>query len=86
MFPDIPVYVSFVSESDHGTNTFSYRDNIRYDLLRTGNVELTTNKVLERGILEAVYAVQTTIRISSLTTLCFPFNLATRSILHSLSP
>lgn len=28
-------------------------DNIRYDLLRTGNVELTTNKILERGILEA---------------------------------
>ncbi|KAF8908105.1 hypothetical protein CPB84DRAFT_1674475 [Gymnopilus junonius] len=28
-------------------------DNIRYDLLRTGNVELTTNKILERGFLEA---------------------------------
>ncbi|KDR70254.1 hypothetical protein GALMADRAFT_255143 [Galerina marginata CBS 339.88] len=28
-------------------------DNIRYDLLRTGNVELTTNKILERGYLDA---------------------------------
>jgi len=27
-------------------------DNIRFDLLRTGNVELTTNKILERGFLE----------------------------------
>jgi coupling of ubiquitin conjugation to ER degradation protein 1 len=30
------------------------RDNIRYDLLRTGNVELTSNKILEKGFLEAV--------------------------------
>ena len=29
-------------------------DNIRYDLLRTGNVELTSNKILERGFLPAV--------------------------------
>ncbi|KAG7440423.1 uncharacterized protein BT62DRAFT_983100 [Guyanagaster necrorhizus] len=28
-------------------------DNIRYDLLRTGNVEQTTNKILERGFLDA---------------------------------
>ncbi|KIM76929.1 hypothetical protein PILCRDRAFT_98674 [Piloderma croceum F 1598] len=28
-------------------------DNIRYDLLRTGNVELTSNKILEKGFLEA---------------------------------
>ncbi|KAI0300070.1 hypothetical protein B0F90DRAFT_1847647 [Multifurca ochricompacta] len=27
--------------------------NIHYDLLRTGSVELTTNKILERGFLEA---------------------------------
>ncbi|KAL0064546.1 hypothetical protein AAF712_008491 [Marasmius tenuissimus] len=27
-------------------------DNIRYDLLRTGSVELTTNKILERGYLD----------------------------------
>ncbi|KAH8109482.1 hypothetical protein DFH11DRAFT_1627649 [Phellopilus nigrolimitatus] len=29
------------------------KDNIRYDLLRTGNVELTTNKIIERGYLDA---------------------------------
>ncbi|KAF9259257.1 hypothetical protein L218DRAFT_908558 [Marasmius fiardii PR-910] len=28
-------------------------DNIRYDLLRTGSVELTTNRILERGFLDA---------------------------------
>jgi coupling of ubiquitin conjugation to ER degradation protein 1 len=28
-------------------------DNIRYDLLRTGNVELTSNKILEKGFLDA---------------------------------
>ncbi|KAF8628841.1 hypothetical protein AX17_005901 [Amanita inopinata Kibby_2008] len=28
-------------------------DNIRYDLMRTGNVEVTTNKILERGYLDA---------------------------------
>ncbi|KZP08527.1 hypothetical protein FIBSPDRAFT_874454 [Athelia psychrophila] len=28
-------------------------DNIRYDLLRTGNIELTSNKILERGFLDA---------------------------------
>ncbi|PFH47041.1 hypothetical protein AMATHDRAFT_153119 [Amanita thiersii Skay4041] len=28
-------------------------DNIRYDLMRTGNIELTTNKILERGYLDA---------------------------------
>ncbi|KAH0828633.1 hypothetical protein J3R83DRAFT_2977 [Lanmaoa asiatica] len=27
-------------------------DNIRFELLRTGNVELTSNKILERGFLE----------------------------------
>ena len=30
------------------------RDNIRFDLLRTGSVELTSNKILERGFLEPV--------------------------------
>jgi hypothetical protein len=29
-------------------------DNIHYSLLRTGSVELTTNKILERGFLDAV--------------------------------
>jgi len=28
-------------------------ENIRYDLLRTGNVELTSNKILEKGFLDA---------------------------------
>ncbi|KAI5983172.1 hypothetical protein EDD15DRAFT_2317449 [Pisolithus albus] len=28
-------------------------DNIRFDLLRTGSIELTSNKILERGFLEA---------------------------------
>jgi hypothetical protein len=31
-----------------------FRDNIRYDLLRTGNVGRTTEKILERGFLDAV--------------------------------
>ncbi len=31
-----------------------YSDNIRFDLLRTGSVEQTTNKILERGFLDAV--------------------------------
>lgn len=30
------------------------RDNIHYDLLKTGSVEVTSNKLLERGFLEAV--------------------------------
>jgi coupling of ubiquitin conjugation to ER degradation protein 1 len=30
------------------------RDNIHYDLLRMGSAELTTNKILEKGFLEAV--------------------------------
>ncbi|KAJ3966447.1 hypothetical protein EV361DRAFT_935170 [Lentinula raphanica] len=29
------------------------KDNIRYDLLRTGNVERTTNQILEKGFLDA---------------------------------
>jgi coupling of ubiquitin conjugation to ER degradation protein 1 len=33
---------------------FLYSANIHYDLLRTGSVELTTNKILERGLLDAV--------------------------------
>ena len=31
-----------------------HRDNIRYDLLRTGSVTRTTNTILERGFLPAV--------------------------------
>jgi len=33
---------------------YSLRPNVHYDLLRTGNVELTTNRILERGFLESV--------------------------------
>ena len=46
-----------------GTNmgevvTFLFHSaNIHYDLLRTGSVELTTNKILERGFLDAVRAL-----------------------------
>jgi hypothetical protein len=29
-------------------------DNIRYDLLRSGSVEITSNKILERGHLDPV--------------------------------
>jgi len=36
-------------------------DNIRYDLLRTGSIEVTTNKILERGYLEAPPATYYTI-------------------------
>jgi len=34
--------------------TFFRSANIHYDLLRTGSVELTTNKILERGFLDPV--------------------------------
>jgi coupling of ubiquitin conjugation to ER degradation protein 1 len=34
---------------------YARRDNIRFDLLRTGSVERTTNKILERGFLDAVH-------------------------------
>ena len=30
------------------------RANIHYDLLRTGSAEVTSNKILERGMLDAV--------------------------------
>ena len=32
----------------------TYRQNIHYDLLRTGDVEMTTNKIIERGFLDVV--------------------------------
>ncbi|OBZ77555.1 Coupling of ubiquitin conjugation to ER degradation protein 1 [Grifola frondosa] len=35
------------------SQTFRGHDNIRYDLLRTGSVEHTSNKILERGFLPA---------------------------------
>lgn len=31
--------------------------NVRYDLLRTGNVQVTSNKILEKGFLDAVRRV-----------------------------
>ena len=40
---------------------FYLRDNIRYDLLRTGNVELTSNKILERGFLDAVCTLSSSV-------------------------
>ncbi|KAG6864347.1 hypothetical protein C0991_010322 [Blastosporella zonata] len=46
MFPDIPVPMSSTSSPNRS-------DNVRYDLLRTGSVELTSNKILERGFLDA---------------------------------
>lgn len=39
------------------------RDNIRYDLLRTGNVELTSNKILEKGFLPAVCSMAASPRL-----------------------
>lgn len=39
------------------TVSVSSSPNVHYDLLRTGNVELTTNKILERGFLESVSAI-----------------------------
>jgi hypothetical protein len=56
MFPDIPRYAHAPSSSrlrERLRYTFD-RDNIRYDLLRTGSPEATTNKILERGFLDAV--------------------------------
>ncbi|KAG6828339.1 hypothetical protein H0H92_008353 [Tricholoma furcatifolium] len=35
------------------TQVMMRSDNVRYDLLRTGSVELTSNKILERGFLDA---------------------------------
>jgi len=37
----------------HGMFPDIPQDNIRYDLLRTGNVEITSNKILEKGYLDA---------------------------------
>lgn len=55
MFPDIPRFVT----SDF-CDTVSivwhlvHSDNIRYDLLRTGDVQQTSNRILERGFLPPV--------------------------------
>jgi coupling of ubiquitin conjugation to ER degradation protein 1 len=52
MFPDIPTSVIFICTVTY--SNYANRDNIRYDLLRTGNVEQTVNKVIEKGFLDAV--------------------------------
>lgn len=58
MFPDIPTCVLLFPCTAilQGLTECRrrFRPNIHYDLLRTGNVELTTNKILERGFLESV--------------------------------
>ena len=46
-----PQFVSFAVDSQ---NAPVDSDSIRYDLLRTGNVEITTNKIIETGYLESV--------------------------------
>src|ERR1700729_206459 len=58
----------------------SRRDNIRYDLLRTGNVELTSNKILEKGFLDAVSCEYTS--YCAFLRICT--NLASTRILHPL--
>ncbi|KAI0828538.1 hypothetical protein BC628DRAFT_1316198 [Trametes gibbosa] len=40
-------------ETVHGMFPDIPSDNVRYDLLRTGSVQLTSNKILERGFLPA---------------------------------
>ena len=55
MFPDIPKSVTVPFRIQRNADrAFSNSDNIHYDLLRTGSVELTTNKLLERGFLPPV--------------------------------
>jgi hypothetical protein len=55
MFPDVPQYghPPCVRVRTWWL-TFFLSANIHYDLLRTGSVELTTNKILERGFLDPV--------------------------------
>ena len=69
MFPDLPKFVHPLMNGAHmGEDVTSvfHSANIHYDLLRTGSVELTTNKILERGFLDAVRA--------SLSFLIFPYS------------
>jgi coupling of ubiquitin conjugation to ER degradation protein 1 len=59
MFPDIPQYVCHAHSCicvGEDLIPPSCSANIHYDLLRTGSVELTTNKILERGSLDDVRA------------------------------
>jgi len=54
-----------------GTLTLKFwnRDNIRFDLLRTGSVELTTNKILEKGYLDPVILHLSSLSIFVLTSI-----------------
>lgn len=54
MFPDIPAYALDFLLAGFLSINHDCRDNIRYDLLRTGSVQETSNKILERGFLPAV--------------------------------
>lgn len=54
-FPDIPrLLIATVIKTYKLTHV--YRANIHFDLLRTGSVDVTVNKLLERGFLDAVRA------------------------------
>lgn len=56
-FP-LPSYGHEPAIANHATtclfDSLPRSDNIRFDLLRTGSVEQTTNRILERGYLDAV--------------------------------
>ena len=72
------------AESHHGCFLLDtiIRDNIRYDLLRTGNVGRTTEKILERGFLDAVRTHISLLRGSS----DLMEYIATTCILYALPP
>jgi hypothetical protein len=92
MFPDIPrlgPFFFFFTPMLRSIFFFHYlsytpieprSDNIRYDLLRTGNVEATTNKILEKGFLDAVRSVF----LAAVSKLIL--SLAASVLLHSVSP
>ena len=54
--PTVRFSHTYSSVSGRGLDFPFCSANIHYDLLRTGSVELTTNKILERGFLDAVRA------------------------------
>lgn len=58
-----------------------HRDNIRYDLLRTGSVEITSNKILERGYLDAVCKLSHLMSIPCIRAISFT---ASSCVLHCL--
>lgn len=87
MFPDIPACVassfSRIAKIIYRLR-FACSDNIRYDLLRTGNIELTSNKILERGFLDAVRLLHRHQIYLPLT--CSFLSPAPGRILHIISP